>query len=164
MLADYCAAPGRPLTGQSNLRLADARHLVTALQTGDDPELGGHHKLQSAEDLPSLSRLVRLALDASVVRRKQGKLVAVARFAGLDEVMAYEKVVRAAVTAGLSGPPGVYFPRDGTRAGRRGRVRDRVARRPARRRFRASRPGCSSTRWRSTSTRTSSSCPTSSPA
>ena len=45
-----------------------------------------------------------------MVRRHQGKLVAVARFAGLDEVTAYEKVVRAAVVAGLSGPPGMYFP------------------------------------------------------
>ena len=110
MLADYCAPPGRPLTDKGNLRLADARHLVDVLDTGDDPELGGYRKLQSAEDLPSLSRLVRLALDAGVVRRNQGKLVAVARFAALDEVTAYEKVVRAAVAAGLSGPPGVYFP------------------------------------------------------
>ena len=110
MLADYCAPPGRPLTDKGNLRLADARHLVAALDTGDDPELGGYRKLQSAEDLPSLSRLVRLALDAGVVRRQQGKLVAVARFAALDEMTAYEKVVRAAVVAGLSGPPGMYFP------------------------------------------------------
>ena len=33
-----------------------------------------------------------------------------ARFAVMDEVTAYEKLVRAAVVAGLSGPPGVYFP------------------------------------------------------
>ena len=110
MLAEYCTAPGRPLTGKGNLRLAEARHLVAALDTGDDPELGGLHKLQSAEDLPTLSRLVHLALDAGVVRRQQGKLVTVARFADLDEAAAYEKVVRAAVIAGLSGPPGVYFP------------------------------------------------------
>jgi len=51
VLADYCSPPGRPLTGKGNLRLADARHLVTALDTGDDPELGGHRKLRSAEDL-----------------------------------------------------------------------------------------------------------------
>jgi hypothetical protein len=110
ILADYCSPPGRPLTEKGNLRLADAHHLVAALDTGDDPELGGHRKLQSAEDLPSLHRLIRLALDAGVVRRQQGRLVAVARFAGLDEVTAYEKVVRAAVSAGLSGPPGMYFP------------------------------------------------------
>ena len=46
-----------------------------------------------------------------MVRRQQGKLVAVARFAGLDEVTAYEKVVSAAVTAGLSGPPACTSPR-----------------------------------------------------
>ena len=103
MLADYCAPPGRPLTGKGNLRLADAWHLVAALDTGDDPELGGHRKLQSAEDLPSLHRLVGLALEAGVVRRQQGKLVAVARFAGLDEVTAYEKVVRTAVAARTCG-------------------------------------------------------------
>ena len=93
---------------------------------------GGHHKLQSAEDLPSLSRLVRLALNAGVGRRKQGKLVG-GRVAGLDEATAYEKVVRAAVTQGSAGRA-TFFP--ATRAGRRGRVRDRVACRPARRRFR----------------------------
>ena len=109
MLADYCAPPGRPLTGKGNLRLADARHLVAALDTGDDPEHGGRRTLRSAEDLPSLHRLVHLALEAGVVRRKQGKLVAVARFAGLDEVAAYERVVRTAIISGLSGP-GVYFP------------------------------------------------------
>jgi hypothetical protein len=110
VLGDYCTPPGRPLTDKGNLRLADARHLVDVLDTGDDPELGGYRKLQSAEDLPSLSRLVRLALDAGVVRRNHGRLVAVARFAAMDEVMAYQKLVRAAVLAGLSGPPGVYFP------------------------------------------------------
>lgn len=107
-LADHCAPPGRPLTGKGNLRLADARHLVAALETGDDPELGGHRTLKSTEDLPSLSWLVGLALEVGVVRRQRGKLVAVARFAGLDEVTAYEKVVWAAVRAGLSGPPGAY--------------------------------------------------------
>ena len=110
MLADYCAPPGRPLTGKGNLRLSDARHLVAALDTGDDPELGGYRKLRSADDLPALGRLVHLALEAGVVRRHQGTLVVVARFAGLDEVTAYEKVVRAAIAAGLSGPPGMYFP------------------------------------------------------
>ena len=109
MLADYCAPPGRPLTGKGNLRLSDARHLVAALDTGDDPELGGYRKLRSADDLPALSRLVHLALEAGVVRRHQGTLVVVARVAGLDEVTAYEKVVRAAIAAGLSGP-GMYFP------------------------------------------------------
>jgi hypothetical protein len=110
LLAEYYAPPGRPLTGAGNLRLADARHLVAALETGDDPEFGGHRKLTSAQDLPVLSWLFELALAAGVVRRARGRLVAVARFAALDEAAAYEKVVRAAVTAGLSPTPYWSFP------------------------------------------------------
>lgn len=105
LLAEYCAPPGRQLTGKGNLRLADGRHLVATLETGDDPELGGYGKLTSAEQLPMLDWLFELALAAGVVRRKQGRLVAVARFAALDESSAYEKVVRAAVAAGLSPTP-----------------------------------------------------------
>lgn len=110
LLWEYCAPPGRPLTGKGNLRLADARHLVAALETGDDPELGGHRKLSSAEDLPVLSWLLELALAAGVVRRTKGRLMAVARFADLDEAAAYRKVVRAAVAAGLSPTPYWSFP------------------------------------------------------
>lgn len=110
LLAEFCAPPGRPLTGKGNLRLADARYLVESLGTGDDPEFGGYRKLSSTTDLPGLSWLFELALEAGVVRRKQGKLLAVARFAGLEELDAYEKVVRAAVTTGLSGPTNRYFP------------------------------------------------------
>jgi hypothetical protein len=105
LLAEYYAPPGRPLTGAGNLRLADARHLVATLETGDDPEFGGYRTLTSAQDLPALSWLFELALAAGVVRRVRGRLVAVARFAALDEAAAYEKVVRAAVTAGLSPTP-----------------------------------------------------------
>ncbi|WP_219414072.1 hypothetical protein [Pseudonocardia nigra] len=108
-LAGYCASPGRTLTSKGNLRLADARHLVDALGTGDAPS--GVEKLRSAEDLPELSRLVDLAVDAGAVRRHRGKLVAVARFAALDECAAHEKVVVAAVGAGLSGPRRTFlFP------------------------------------------------------
>jgi hypothetical protein len=109
-LAEYCAPPGRQLTGKGNLRLADARHLVATLETGDDPEFGGHRKLTSAEDLPVLSWLFELALAAGVVRRKQGRLVAVARFAALDDAAAHEKLVRAAVAAGLSPTSYWTFP------------------------------------------------------
>jgi hypothetical protein len=45
-----------------------------------------------------------------VVRRTRGRLVAVVRFAALDEAAAYEKVVRAAVDAGLSPPRRWSFP------------------------------------------------------
>jgi hypothetical protein len=101
-LAEYCAPPGRKLTPKGNLQLADARHLVDALDTGDDPEPGGFGKLRSSEDLPQLSRLVDVALGAGVVRRKNGRLVAVARFAALDDCEAYEKVAFTAVAAGRS--------------------------------------------------------------
>lgn len=109
-LAEYCRRPGRPLTGGGNLRLADARELVVVLGTGDDPEQGGGQRVQSAADLPGLSWLVRLAHEAGVVRRQQGRLVTVGRFAELDETVAYERVVRAAVAIGLSGPDGLHLP------------------------------------------------------
>lgn len=112
LLAQWCPAPGQPLTAKGNLRLADARHLVDTLDTGDDPELGGHRKLTSAAELPHLSELVELALAAGVVRRQKGRLVAVARFAELGEVEAHEKVVRAGVDAGLGGPAGPWFASD----------------------------------------------------
>nr|MDQ3989166.1 hypothetical protein [Actinomycetota bacterium] len=36
-LWEYCADPGRPVTQEGNLRLADARHLVELLPTSDTP-------------------------------------------------------------------------------------------------------------------------------
>ncbi|MHA6618564.1 hypothetical protein [Pseudonocardia sp. DLS-67] len=44
-----------------------------------------------------------------MVRRNRGRLVSVATFAKLDEAAAHEKVVRAAVDAGLSAPSGYYM-------------------------------------------------------
>ena len=105
-LAEYCAAPGRSLTGSGNLRLADARHLVDALDTGDDPEFGGFGSLRSADDLSGLSRILEIALASGAVRRQRGRLVAVARFAGLGEVERYDKVVEAAVDPSEPGDPG----------------------------------------------------------
>lgn len=112
LLAQWCPAPGRALTVKGNVRVADARHLVEALDTGDDPELGGYRKLTSATDLPRLSYLVETALAVGVVRRQRGRLVAVARFAALGDVEAHGQVVRAAVDAGLAGPTSYYFPGD----------------------------------------------------
>jgi hypothetical protein len=104
-LAAYCAPPGRKLTSKGTLEEADARHLVAALGTGDDPEPG-----RAGEELPELSRLVDLALAAGVVRRQRDSLVAVARFAALDECAAHQKVVLAAVTTGLTGPESSAVP------------------------------------------------------
>jgi hypothetical protein len=104
-LWEFCAAPGRPLTKKGNLRLADARHLVEALDTGDVTDAVGDYQraLHSVEELPMLSWLVELAIDARVLRRHQGHLVAVARWRELSPVEAIDRLVDAAVEAGLSG-------------------------------------------------------------
>jgi hypothetical protein len=93
-LARFCATPGRALTATGNLRLADARHLVTLLDTGDDAERG----VRSAADLTGLAWTVEAAVTAGVVRRHGGKLVAVAAFAGLDDLTAHEKLVSVGFT------------------------------------------------------------------
>ena len=88
-LWEFCAPPGRPLTQKGNLRLADVRHLVEVLQTGDvlEIEIGDYRRsLRSVEDLPVLSWLVDLAIDARVLRRHRGRLVAVARWRELSPV------------------------------------------------------------------------------
>jgi hypothetical protein len=103
-LAEYCTPSGRKLTQKGNLQLADARHLVATLETGDDPELGGVRKLRSSDELPELSQIVDLAVEAGAVSRRKGRLVAATRFAELNECAAYEKVVLTAVGAGLTGP------------------------------------------------------------
>lgn len=104
-LWEFCAAPGRPLTKKGNLRLADARHLVDALDTGDVTDAVGDYQraLHSVAELPVLSWLVELAIDARVLRRYQGRLVAVARWRELSPVEAIDRLVDAAVEAGLSG-------------------------------------------------------------
>jgi len=104
LLADYCAPPGRSLTGKGNLRLVDARHLVDAL--GTDGDLSQARNLRSTEDFPGLSRLVEIALTAGLVRRQRGRLITVGRFAALGEAEAYEKVVRAAVSTSCRDPYG----------------------------------------------------------
>jgi hypothetical protein len=111
-LWQFCAAPGRPLTKKGNLRLADARQLVDTLGTGDVPdvEIGDYQRaLRSAEDLPALSWLVELAIDARVLRRHRGRLVAVARWSELSPVEAIDRLVDAAVEAGLSGTLSSYL-------------------------------------------------------
>jgi hypothetical protein len=98
-LAEYCTPPGRKLTPKGNLLLADARHLVAALETGDDLEPDGALKVRSSEELPGLGWLLGLACEVGVVRRQKGRLVAVARFAALDECEAHQKVALAAMAA-----------------------------------------------------------------
>ncbi|MGH4009802.1 MAG: hypothetical protein ACRDTH_16910 [Pseudonocardiaceae bacterium] len=111
-LWEFCAEPGRPLTKKGNLRLADARHLVDTLGTGDVPdiEIGDYRRtLRSIEDLPNLSWLVELAIDARALRRYRGRLVSVARWRELSPVEAIDRLVDAAVEAGLSGALSPYL-------------------------------------------------------
>lgn len=112
-LSEFCSPPGRSLTQKGNLRLVDARHLVEVLATGDttDVRVGRHRRsLRSAEDLPMLSWLVQLALDAKILRRHCGRLVTVARHSDLPAVEAVDGLVDAAVERGMSGELSPHFP------------------------------------------------------
>jgi hypothetical protein len=95
----FCAGPGRPLTHQGHLQLADASHLATDLETGDD-----QRSLRTAKDLPALSWLVKLAIEARVLRRHRGRLVAVERWQELSPAEAFDRLVEHALEIGLSGP------------------------------------------------------------
>lgn len=103
-LAAYCGAPGIALTSTGNLRLADARALVEQLDTGDAVE-----GMRSAADLLGLSGVFERALGAGAVRRQQGKLVAVARFAKLDDIAAHQRIVETALTAAPGGGGGLML-------------------------------------------------------
>ena len=80
-LSEYFAAPGRPLTKVGNLRLADARALVDLLGTGDTFRERGTEEWQgstrSASQLPVLDQWKWWAVEAGVLRVRQGRLVAV---------------------------------------------------------------------------------------
>ena len=72
---------GRKLTQTGNVTLADARQLVSLLDTGDrvDETIGDRtFKTHSAADLPQLSFIVRLVTKARFVPRRQ-------RQAGVDQ-------------------------------------------------------------------------------
>lgn len=77
---------GRALTGTGTLKLADARELVSLLDTRDELEwdLGGEvQRVRSSADLPNLAILFELAKRARIVRVVKGKLVRVAKAAPL---------------------------------------------------------------------------------
>jgi hypothetical protein len=80
--------PGRKLTSTVRIGLADTRHLVKLLATGDtiDPEIGGRvFKTRSSEDLAFLSRIVAWAKAARLVRVTGTKLMPVKKNAVLAE-------------------------------------------------------------------------------
>jgi hypothetical protein len=79
---------GRKLTQTGRIGLADARHLVGFLGTGDqiDPEIGGRvFKTKSSEELAHLTRIVEWAKAARLVRVTGTKLVPVKKNAALAD-------------------------------------------------------------------------------
>jgi hypothetical protein len=77
---------GRKLTQTGRIGLADARHLVEVLGTGDkiDPEIGGRvFKTTSSEQLPYLTRIVEWMKAARLVRVTGTRLVPVKKNAAL---------------------------------------------------------------------------------
>jgi hypothetical protein len=79
---------GRKLTQTGRIGLADARHLVELLTTGDtiDPEIGNRTvKTTSSEQLPYLTRVVAWMKAARLIRVTGGRLVPVKKNAGLAD-------------------------------------------------------------------------------
>lgn len=77
---------GRALTTTGNLKLADARELVTLLDTGDtlDPKIGDRvFRTKSSAELPALARLIELAKKIRLVRVVKNRLVRIAKAAPL---------------------------------------------------------------------------------
>jgi hypothetical protein len=72
--------PGRKLTQTGQLTMADARHLVSLLETGDeiDPVIGTRmFRTRSSADLPRLAILVAWAKAVGLLRVVHGRLVPV---------------------------------------------------------------------------------------
>ena len=79
---------GRKLTQAGRIGLADARHLVELLGTGDkiDPEIYGRvHKTRSSEELPYLTRIVEWLKAARLVRVTGTRLAPVKKNAALAD-------------------------------------------------------------------------------
>jgi hypothetical protein len=79
---------GRKLTQTGRIGLADARHLVEFLDTGDavDPEIGGKiFKTKSSEELAYLTRIVEWAKVARLIRVTGTRLAPVKKNAALAD-------------------------------------------------------------------------------
>src|SRR6266568_8815618 len=79
---------GRKLTQTGRIGLADARHLVELLGTGDtiDPKIGDRvFKTKSSEELAHLTRIVEWAKAARLVRVTGTRLVPVKKNAALPD-------------------------------------------------------------------------------
>lgn len=107
-LVDF-VGDGRRLTKAGNLTLADARALVPELGTGEQLERtirGRTFKVRSAGNLPGLSSVLKVGLEARYLRKQHGKLLATAAGRGLgDDPVAdldrIEQAVRAIGAASL---------------------------------------------------------------
>ncbi|MFD3702521.1 hypothetical protein ACFWUP_05190 [Nocardia sp. NPDC058658] len=105
---------GRALTTTGAIKLADARHLVTVLETGDicDPTIGGRvFRTKSSTELFGLVRLVELAKKIRVVRVVKNRLVRVAKAAPLlrDPLALWTAAFDAQPALGLLTPPSTWF-------------------------------------------------------
>ena len=79
---------GRKLTQTGRIGLADARHLVALLGTGDriDPEIGNQIvKTKSSEQLPYLTRVVAWMRAARLIRVTGTRMAPVKKNAGLAD-------------------------------------------------------------------------------
>jgi hypothetical protein len=104
-LVDF-VGDGRKLTQTGNVTLADARHLVSLLNTGDrvDETIGQRtFKTHSANDLPQLSFIVGVTTAARFVRAVNGKLVSTkaGRSLGRDPLADLQRIVAAIDDLGL---------------------------------------------------------------
>lgn len=105
LLVDF-VGDGRKLTQTGNVSLADARQLVSLLDTGDrfDETIGERtFKTHSVTDLPQLSFIIRVATKARFVRVVKGRLVSTkaGRALGRDPLADLERVVAAIDDLGL---------------------------------------------------------------
>jgi hypothetical protein len=105
LLVDF-VGEGRKLTQTGNATLADARQLVSLLDTGDrfDETIGDRtFKTHTATDLPQLSFIVRVATKARFVRVVKGKLVSTTagRSLGRDPLTDLSRLVGAIDGLGL---------------------------------------------------------------
>ena len=110
------AGAGRRLTPNGHLNLADARELVTLLDTGDvmDPRIGDRvFRTRSSAELPRLRLVFTWAKKAGVVRVLHGRVVATKRGLALADDLAgmFDKALDALLAVGPIGaqtPPGAW--------------------------------------------------------
>lgn len=101
---------GRALTTTGNIKLGDARELVTLLDTGDtvDPMIGDRvYRTKSSAELPGLALVVELAKKIRLVRVVKNRLVRVAKAAPLlrDGLTSWTAAFDALPTLDLLVPP-----------------------------------------------------------